>query len=236
MKRQLLVFATFLLVINFGNSMWANAADIQYSIASPELTKTSLMPNGNLDFTFSVSTNDPNPQPVYCYIDAFINPFEAALISGSKKAGIYNCQAKIPDKPFELFPSGKYPLNILIVYSDQYGKQELRKSFGNVIFSSTDSPSSSEQDVLAVCPSVKKGLKKIDDLIKQSQSYLAISKDPKINSAIKKTLTSLQERKSNWSSPNKSSCSISYTELNRSLAIYEKQLETMKRVLLKSKK
>ena len=110
------------------------ASSVSYSVNSPDLSKTNLIPKGFLDFTFSVITNDAKPEPVYCYIDGFIAPFEAILISGTKNEGRFRCQGTIPEKPSELRSGGRYPLDVLIVYFDDFGKQELRQTFGYVTF------------------------------------------------------------------------------------------------------
>ena len=119
----------------------ANAESIAYTISSPNLIVSTFKPSGTLDFTFSLTTNNPTSEPVYCYIDAFINPFEATRVSGTSKNGNYSCSAQIPEKPMELFPGGKYPFDVLVVYFDEFGKQELRQTFGYISFPSpTPSP------------------------------------------------------------------------------------------------
>ena len=80
----------------------AYANTISYSISSPNLIESTFKVGGQLDFTFSVITNNPKPEPVYCAIDGFINPFEAVLITGTKNNGKFSCGSLIPNQPMEL--------------------------------------------------------------------------------------------------------------------------------------
>jgi hypothetical protein len=112
----------------------ATADSISYSLSSPSLLESTFKPGGNLDFTFSLITNNSKTEPVYCYIDGFLNAFEATLISGQNNNGRFRCQAAIPARPMELRSSGTYPLDVLVVYFDEFGKQELRETFGYINF------------------------------------------------------------------------------------------------------
>ena len=112
----------------------ATADSISYSLISPSLLESTFKPGGNLDFTFSLITNNSKTEPVYCYIDGFLNAFEATLISGQNNNGRFRCQAAIPARPMELRSSGTYPLDVLVVYFDEFGKQELRETFGYINF------------------------------------------------------------------------------------------------------
>ena len=112
----------------------STADSISYSISSPSLLESTFRPGGNLDFTFSLTTNNSKTEPVYCYIDGFLNPFEATLISGQNNNGRFRCQAVIPARPMELRSSGTYPLDVLVVYFDEFGKQDLRQTFGYIKF------------------------------------------------------------------------------------------------------
>ena len=107
---------------------------ISYSIISSILIAQTFKAGGNLNFTFLLDTNNPKVVPVYCYIDAFVKPFEAIRVAGTSSSGTYTCESPIPNKPYELFPSGRYPLDILVVYFDEFGKQELRQTFGYISY------------------------------------------------------------------------------------------------------
>ena len=52
-----------------------SAEPITYTISAPNLIDSTFKPSGNLDFTFSLTTNNPTSEPVYCFIDTSINPF-----------------------------------------------------------------------------------------------------------------------------------------------------------------
>jgi hypothetical protein len=132
MRKLFFLFLTLLVSSVFIPA--ASAEPIAYTISAPNLIDSTFKPSGNLDFAFSLSTNNPTSEPVYCYIDAFINPFEATRVSGTSKNGNYSCRSAIPEKPMELFPDGRYPLNVLVVYFDEFGKQELRQTFGYISF------------------------------------------------------------------------------------------------------
>ena len=119
----------------------AKADSISYSISAPSLLEATFKPGGNLDFAFSLVTNNSKIEPVYCSIDGFLNPLEATLISGPNNNGRYRCLAAIPARPMELRSSGTYPLDVLIVYFDEFGKQDLRQTFGYINFAiSTPTP------------------------------------------------------------------------------------------------
>ena len=144
--------------IFWGSSAYA-IDKISYAITSPDLTQSTLSPNGKLDFSFSVSTVDPNPQPVYCYIDGVINPFEAKLVSGTTGNGNYSCQAAIPSKPMELiYKNGRYPVSVLIVYFDGFGKKEVRKTFGYVNFSTVNSSNSTSRTIICIKGNIEKSI------------------------------------------------------------------------------
>jgi hypothetical protein len=132
--KRLSILTFFVLFGNIALPTQAYANAISYSISSPNLIASTFKVGGQLDFTFSVTTNDPKPEPVYCYIDGFINPFEAVLISGTKNNGEFSCKSLIPNKPFELRSSGTYPLDVLVVYFTEFGKQDLRQTFGYLSF------------------------------------------------------------------------------------------------------
>jgi len=119
-----------------------STSKISYSISSPNLIASTFKPGGNLNFRFSLTTNNPKAEPVYCYIDAFVNPFEATRVAGTSSSGTYSCDSSIPNNPFELFPGGRYPLDVLVIYFDEFGKQELRQTFGYISFATpTPAPS-----------------------------------------------------------------------------------------------
>jgi hypothetical protein len=132
--KRLSILTFFILFGNIALPTQAYANAISYSINSPNLIASTFKVGGQLDFTFSVTTNDPRPEPVYCYIDGFINPFEAVLISGTKNNGEFSCKSLIPNKPSELRSSGTYPLDVLVVYFTEFGKQDLRQTFGYLSF------------------------------------------------------------------------------------------------------
>jgi hypothetical protein len=69
-----------------------------------------------------------------------VNPFEASLVSGDKKDGIWSCDRSIPSSPMERQSLGKYEVQILIVFSQNGQKDEIRKPIAVIQDASLPSP------------------------------------------------------------------------------------------------
>ena len=130
----------------------ANADTKSYTLSSPRLIESTLNPGGVLDSRFRLVTNDSTSEPVYCSIDGFLNPFEARLISGTYNDGEYSCREAIPDKPLELLPSGRYPFDVLVIYFNEFGKQDFRQTLGFVNYPLT-TPTTTTPTTTAPTPS-----------------------------------------------------------------------------------
>ena len=172
--KRLSILTFFILFGNIALPTQAYANAISYSISSPNLIASTFKVGGQLDFTFSVTTNDPRPEPVYCYIDGFINPFEAVLISGTKNNGEFSCKSLIPNKPSELRSSGTYPLDVLVVYFTEFGKQDLRQTFGFISFA-TPTPTPNLTPAPALCS--REGVR----INLASQIYICVDVDGLLN-------------------------------------------------------
>jgi hypothetical protein len=135
----------------------ANADTKSYTLSSPRLIESTLNPGGVLDSRFRLVTNDSTSEPVYCSIDGFLNPFEARLISGTYNDGEYSCREAIPDKPLELLPSGRYPFDVLVIYFNEFGKQDFRQTLGFVNYPlttpTTTTPTTTTPTTTAPTPS-----------------------------------------------------------------------------------
>jgi hypothetical protein len=132
--KKLSIFVLSALWLSVLTNLPANAETKSYSLSSPRLIESTLIPGGVLDFRFRLATNNSTSEPVYCAIDGFINPFEARLVSGTFNEGEYSCREVIPDKPLELFPSGRYPFDVLVIYFNEFGKQDFRQTLGYVTY------------------------------------------------------------------------------------------------------
>jgi hypothetical protein len=132
--KKLSIFLLSALWLSIFTNLPANAETKSYSLSSPRLIESTLIPGGLLDFRFRLATNNSTSEPVYCAIDGFINPFEARLVSGTFNDGEYSCRESIPDKPLELFPSGRYPFDVLVIYFNEFGKQDFRQTLGYVTY------------------------------------------------------------------------------------------------------
>jgi len=106
-----------------------------YEISEIQFSTDKLRFGGALEAKFKVVSNDANPSPIYCLIDGVINPFEASLTSGNRKDGFWSCNSLIPSNPLERMPSENYDFQIVIVYFNDSGKNELRKVVSTLHYS-----------------------------------------------------------------------------------------------------
>jgi hypothetical protein len=116
------------------------ASTNSYETSEIQLNSEKLRFGGSLEVKFRVKSNDLNPQPIYCLVDMVVNPFEASLVSGDKRDGIWSCERAIPSSPMERQSSGKYAVQILIVFSQNGQKDEIRKPIAVLQDASIPSP------------------------------------------------------------------------------------------------
>lgn len=102
--------------------------NIVYEISEMQLALDKLKFGSSLEAKFRVKSNDSSPQPIYCLIDMVVNPFEAILTTGDRKDGVWTCTRSIPSIPLERNSSGRYEVQVLVVYSQNGQREELRKS------------------------------------------------------------------------------------------------------------